>query len=206
MHYVVTGASGALGSAVVERLKKVPGATVHTPGRADLAHEMALTAFYAALPPIWASIHTIGSFSMAKIEDTSLAEFENQWRTNTVTAFLCCREAVRSIKRSGAGGRIVNIGARPVVSPVAQMTAYAASKAGVASLTQTLAAELVADKILVNAVLPSLFGTPKNLAAMPNADHDAWPTPAQVAETIAFLASPENVLTSGALVPVYGRS
>jgi NAD(P)-dependent dehydrogenase (short-subunit alcohol dehydrogenase family) len=41
---------------------------------------------------------------------------------------------------------------------------------------------------------------------MPDANHAAWPTPAQIAETIAFLASPENALTSGALVPVYGQS
>jgi NAD(P)-dependent dehydrogenase (short-subunit alcohol dehydrogenase family) len=41
---------------------------------------------------------------------------------------------------------------------------------------------------------------------MPDADHDAWPTPEQIAETIAFLASPQNSVTRGALVPVYGKS
>jgi NAD(P)-dependent dehydrogenase (short-subunit alcohol dehydrogenase family) len=86
------------------------------------------------------------------------------------------------------------------------MTAYVASKAGVAAMTQALAAELTRDRILVNAVLPSVIDTPANRAAMPDADHAAWPKPAELAEAIAFLASSENALTSGALVPVYGRA
>jgi NAD(P)-dependent dehydrogenase (short-subunit alcohol dehydrogenase family) len=63
-----------------------------------------------------------------------------------------------------------------------------------------------ADGILVNAVLPSVMDTPANRAAMPKADFASWPKVEQVAETIAFLASPANALTSGALVPVYGRA
>ena len=51
-----------------------------------------------------------------------------------------------------------------------------------------------------------VIDTPANRAAMPAADHAAWPRPEQLAETIAFLASPANTLTSGALVPVYGRA
>src|SRR4029079_12833333 len=117
-----------------------------------------------------------------------------------------CREGVRSIRRSGGGGRIVNVAARPVVSPAPGMTAYVASKAAVAAITQSLAAELAADRILVNAVLPSIIDTPANRAAMPKADHAAWPKPAEIAEAIGFLASPDNTLTSGALLPVYGRA
>jgi NAD(P)-dependent dehydrogenase (short-subunit alcohol dehydrogenase family) len=93
-----------------------------------------------------------------------------------------------------------------VLVPGPATTAYAAAKAGVAAITQALAAELVADRILVNAVLPSIMDTPANRAAMPAADHAAWPKPAEVADAIGFLASPQNALTSGALVPVYGRA
>jgi NAD(P)-dependent dehydrogenase (short-subunit alcohol dehydrogenase family) len=143
---------------------------------------------------------------MGPIASVSLADFEKQWRLNTVTCFLACREAVKAIRRGTGGGRIVNVAARPVLVPVANMTAYAASKAAVASLTQSLAAELVAETILVNAVLPSIIDTPMNRASMPKADHASWPTPAQLAETIAFLASEQNALTSGTLVPVYGRA
>jgi NAD(P)-dependent dehydrogenase (short-subunit alcohol dehydrogenase family) len=163
-------------------------------------------AYYAALPPLWASIHAVGGFAMMPVADTTLAAFEAQWRVNAVTCFLCCREAVKAIRRTGAGGRIVNVAARPVLEPAAQLTAYAPAKAAVGSLTRTLAAELAADRILVNAVLPSLFDTPANRAAMPAADFAAWPKPAEIAEAIAYLASPANALTSGALVPVYGRA
>jgi NAD(P)-dependent dehydrogenase (short-subunit alcohol dehydrogenase family) len=206
-HVVVTGGKGALGGAVVAWFES-RGAVVHVPDIAtvDLSDEPQATAYYATLPPLWASVQLAGGFAMAPVVDTALADFERQWRMNTVTCFLSCREAVRSIRRTGGGGRIVNVAARPVVSPAPGMIAYAASKAGVAALTQALAAELAGDRILVNAVLPSIIDTPANRAAMPKADHAAWPKPAEIAEAIGFLASPDNALTSGALVPVYGRA
>lgn len=205
-HIVITGGNGALGGAVVELLQ-ARGATVHVPDIAtvDLTDEAQATAYYAGLPPLWASVQLAGGFAMAKLTDIALADFEKQWRINTVTCFLACREAVRSIRRGGGGGRIVNVAARPVVAPTGGMTAYVAAKAGVAAMTQGLAAELAAEKILVNAVVPSIIDTPANRAAMPDADHAAWPKPAELAEVIAFLASEANTLTSGALVPVYGR-
>lgn len=204
---MVTGGKGALGGAVVALLES-RGAIVHVPDIAtvDLSNEAQATAYYAALPPLWASIQLAGGFAMAPLADTSLADFEKQWRMNTVTCFLACREAVRSIRKAGGGGRIVNVAARPVLVPASNMTAYAASKAGVAALTQALAVELLPENILVNAVLPSLMDTPANRAAMPAADHATWPKPAEVAEAIGFLASPQNALTSGTLVPVYGRA
>jgi NAD(P)-dependent dehydrogenase (short-subunit alcohol dehydrogenase family) len=92
------------------------------------------------------------------------------------------------------------------VKPAGGMVAYAASKAAVASLTQGLAEEVRDDGILVNAVLPSTMDTPENRKSMPDADFDRWPKVEEVADAIAFLAGPENTLTSGALLPVYGRA
>jgi NAD(P)-dependent dehydrogenase (short-subunit alcohol dehydrogenase family) len=206
-HVVVTGGNGALGGAVVALLE-ARGAIVHVPDIAtvDLSQEAATSAYYAALPPLWASIQLAGGFAMAPITETSLGDFEQQWRINAVTCFLACREAVRSIRKAGGGGRIVNIAARPVLVPTPGMTAYVASKASVAAITQSLAAELAAENILVNAVLPSVMDTPANRAAMPTANYAAWPKPAEVAQAIGFLASPQNALTSGSLVPVYGRA
>jgi len=206
-HVVVTGGHGALGKGVVELLT-ARGAVVHIADRPDvqLDVEASAAAFYAKLPPVWASIHLVGGFAMSPLTETSVADFEGQWRLNTLTCFLACREAVKSMKRGGVGGRIVNVGSRPVIAPVGGMSAYVTAKAGVASLTQTLGAELLGDGILVNAVLPSTIDTPANRAAMPKADHDAWPKPSEIAETIAFLASPANTLTTGTLVPVFGRA
>jgi len=206
-HVVVTGGNGALGGAVVAHLE-ARGAIVHVPdiSTVDLTNEAAAVGYYAQLPPLWGSIQLAGGFAMAAVVDTSLADFERQWRLNAVTCFLACREAVRSIRRTGNGGRIVNVAARPVLAPVASMTAYAASKASVAAITQALAAELTGDRILVNAVVPSIIDTPANRTSMPKADHAAWPKPAELAQAIGFLASPDNALTSGALIPVYGRA
>ena len=127
---------------------------------------------------------------------------------NFVTAFLCCRAAVNAIGKTGAGGRIVNVAARPALEwrSGAGMAAYTASKAAVAALTVALAEEVAKDGILVNAVAPSIMDTRMNREAMPKADHAAWPKVEEVAATILFLASPENKVTRGAIVPVYGKS
>ena len=206
-HVVVTGGHGALGKGVVEVLT-AKGAIVHVADRPDvqLDSEASASAFYAALPPIWASIHLVGGFAMKPLAETSAADFEAQWRLNALTCFIACREAVASMRRGGVGGRIVNVGARPVIAPVGGMAAYVASKASVASLTQTLAVELLAENILVNAILPSTIDTPANRAAMPGADHAAWPKPTELAQAIAFLASSDNTLTTGTLVPVFGHA
>jgi NAD(P)-dependent dehydrogenase (short-subunit alcohol dehydrogenase family) len=221
MNVVVTGGTGGLGAAVVERLLAdghgvhlpmfEPALPAHLPWRdrvravpnVSLDDEAQVAAFYASVPDLWASIHLVGGFAMAAVTATSAADFEKQWRLNTLTCFLTCREAVRGMTR---GGRIVNVAARPAVTPTAGMIAYATAKAGVAALTQALAAEVLPQGILVNAVLPSIIDTPANRAAMPTADHAAWPKPTQLAETIAFLASEKNALTTGTLLPVYGRA
>ncbi len=76
----------------------------------------------------------------------------------------------------------------------------------VAALTAALAEEVAKDGILVNAVAPSIMDTPANRQAMPKADYAAWPKVEEVAATILFLASPDNRVTRGAVVPVYGKS
>jgi NAD(P)-dependent dehydrogenase (short-subunit alcohol dehydrogenase family) len=107
-----------------------------------------------------------------------------------------------------SGGRIVNVAARPALEwrSGAGMAVYTASKAGVAALTAALAEEVAKDGILVNAVAPSIMDTPANRQAMPKADYALWPKVEEVAATIAFLASPDNRVTRGAIVPVYGKS
>ena len=73
-------------------------------------------------------------------------------------------------------------------------------------LTQALAEEVAKDGILVNAIAPSIMDTAANRAAMPKADFATWPKVEEVAATILFLASPENAVTRGAIVPVYGKA
>jgi NAD(P)-dependent dehydrogenase (short-subunit alcohol dehydrogenase family) len=225
LQVVVTGGTGALGTAVVGQLLDA-GATCHVPWvqpkelerfphkqrvqlieGVELTDEKAVEGLYARFekPGLWASIHIAGGFSMAPVEQVSKDDFVRQMQQNALTCFLCCRE---SLKRMANGGRIVNVAARPGLIPElgAGMIPYAASKAAVAAITQALAAEVAGRGILVNAVVPSIMDTPANRAAMPQADHAKWPKVGQVASTIVFLASPDNSVTRGGLVPVYGRS
>ena len=226
-HVVVTGGTGALGTAMVGALVEA-GAICHVPyidraeaerfrwrdharvklvASIELTDEAAVAKLYNGVPKLWGSVHLAGGFAMAPIGETTKADLLKQIGTNFVTAFLCCRAAVTAIMRAGEGGRIVNVATRPALEwrAGAGMVAYTASKSAVAALTVALAEEVVKSGILVNAVAPSTMDTPANRRAMPNADHDAWPKVEDVATTILFLASPENRVTRGAVVPVYGR-
>ena len=226
-HVVVTGGTGALGSAVVGSLLGM-GATCTVPYRheaqaerfphranakvrliavSDLSDEAAVAKVYAAIKP-WASIHLAGSFAMGTVADTDKAKLMAQLDGNLVACFLCCHMAVKAMLAAGGGGRIVNVAARPALEwrSGAGMAAYTVAKAGVAALTMALAEEVAKDGILVNAVAPSIMDTASNRSAMPKADHTLWPKVEEVAATIAFLASPDNRVTRGAIVPVYGKS
>jgi NAD(P)-dependent dehydrogenase (short-subunit alcohol dehydrogenase family) len=227
-HVIVTGGAGALGIAVVgaliaakahchvpyihadeaERFPHRAHPNVSLIASGDLSDEVAVGRIYAAVPNLWASIHLAGAFAADPADKTSKAELMTQLNTNFVTCYLCCSAATAFIKRTGRGGRIVNVAARAALEwrAGANMTAYAASKAAVAAFTGALAHELAKANILVNAVAPSTMDTPANRKSMPDADHTTWPKVEDVAATILFLASPENTITSGAVVPVYGRA
>ncbi len=221
---IVTGGTGALGRAVVGALLaagarcRVPyivdaeaatfphqGNVTLVPG-CDLANEAGVAGLYDGISDLWASVHIAGGFAMGAVADTDKSALLHMLNMNFVSCYLCCRAALRGF--GAAGGRIVNVAARPGVEPRlgAGMAAYAASKAAVAAFTQALAAEVAARGILVNAIAPSIIDTPANRAAMPKADHAAWPKPEEIATTIGFLASPANQVTTGAVVPVPGRT
>jgi NAD(P)-dependent dehydrogenase (short-subunit alcohol dehydrogenase family) len=227
-HVVVTGGTGALGTAVVGALRAAGAVChvtnvvaaeldryahrddpqVHVATGIDLADEAAVDRFYAGLPPLWASIHLAGGFAMAPVAETAAADFEAQFRMNALSCFLCTRAAIGAIRRrtgGDKGGRIVNVAARPALEPRlgAGMAAYAASKAAVAALTQALAEEVAAEEIWINALAPSILDTAANRAAMPDAPHHRWVALPAIATLIAFLASPDNAATRGAVIPVY---
>jgi NAD(P)-dependent dehydrogenase (short-subunit alcohol dehydrogenase family) len=227
-HVVITGGTGALGTAVVSGLLAA-GAVCHVPyideqkaqrfphrgnervkliAGCNLADEAGVARAFEGIDDLWAALHIAGGFAMSPLAETDKAGLAAMLDANLVSCYLCCGAAVRAMTRHGTGGRIVNIAARQAVEPRtgAGMTAYTASKAGVAALTEALAQEVVDQGILVNAVMPSIMDTPANRQAMPNANYDAWPKVEEVAATILFLASPENRVTRGAVVSAYGRS
>jgi NAD(P)-dependent dehydrogenase (short-subunit alcohol dehydrogenase family) len=224
---VVTGGTGALGTAVVGALLEA-GATCHIPvfNEAELQHfahradprvavypgcdltdEAGVERLYAGIAHPFASIHIAGGFAAGPVKTTTKTILQGQINTNLITTFLCCRSAVIAMAGNPAGGRIVNVTARPGLEwrTGAGMAAYTASKAAVAAFTVALAQEVVKDGILVNAIAPSTIDTPANRKAMPDADHASWPKPEELARTILFLASPANQVTRGSIVTVYGR-
>jgi NAD(P)-dependent dehydrogenase (short-subunit alcohol dehydrogenase family) len=225
---VVTGGTGALGTAVVGALLEA-GAVCHVPYRSDserkrfpysdnkkvslvalrdLADGAAVTAFYSGYDRLWASIHIAGGFAHAPIANSDEALLMTQLTTNLVSAYLCSRAAVVAFRRAGRGGRIVNVAARQALEARlgADATAYTAAKAGVIALTIALGEEVAKDGVLVNAVAPSIMDTRANRESMPKADFDAWPKTEEVAAVISFLASPDNTVIRGAIVPVYGNA
>ncbi len=147
-------------------------------------------------------------FAFAPLTDTSGELLRRLIDDNLVSCFLCCREAVAAMRRGKAGGRIVNVAARQALEPRtgANISASTAAKAGVAALSAALGEELAGEGILVNAVAPSIMDTPTNRRDMPKANFDAWPKVEEVAATILFLASPENKVSRGGVVPVFGAS
>jgi NAD(P)-dependent dehydrogenase (short-subunit alcohol dehydrogenase family) len=221
----VTGAFGSLGAAVVQAAlahgarvaaidrvaaprdpATLSGATLF--GGVDLGEAASAREAFAkvadALGGIDALVNVAGGFAWETLADGNLETWDKLYTVNLRTAVAASQAALPHLRKRGQGA-IVNVGANGATKAAAGMGAYAASKAGVARLTEALAEELKDDGITVNAVLPSIIDTPPNRADMPKADFSRWVQPAQLADVIVFLLSDRARAVTGALVPVVGR-
>jgi NAD(P)-dependent dehydrogenase (short-subunit alcohol dehydrogenase family) len=149
-------------------------------------------------------LNIAGGFAWQTLSDGAHDTWPGLYRLNVLTAANASRAAIPHLKQSAAG-RIVNVGANAALKAGMGMGAYAASKAGVHALTQSLAEELKGDNVTVNAVLPSILDTPANRADMPGDDPAKWVSPEALAAVILFLASEASSAVTGALIPVAGR-
>ncbi len=222
--FVVTGADGALGQAVAATLgaygaklalishaasaaeKPAPG--VWRYGGVDLTLEAAarsaMERIFRDAGRLDGLINIAGGFRWEKLSEGTIDSWDAMYKLNLRTAVVSCQAAVPYLLRA-AGGRIVNVGAMGAQKAAAGMGPYAASKAGVAQLTEALADELKDRGITVNAILPSTLDTPKNRMDMPQADFKRWVRLGEAAEVIAFLVSDQASAVTGALIPVAGR-
>ncbi|WP_226893774.1 SDR family oxidoreductase [Nisaea sediminum] len=219
----VSGASGNLGQACVEAARAA-GAKVATIDRSDRGNVAAdenvlhLTGIDLGDPDspkqaiadvldrfgrLDAVLNTVGGFAMGSVADTDISEWEKLHAMNCVTAVNLTRAAVPTL-RAGGGGAIIHVGALAAFSAPANLGAYAASKAALHRLVEAAAAELRADGIRVNAVLPSTIDTPQNRQAMPKADTSKWVSPGAIAEAMLMLADDAARAVTGALIPVTG--
>ena len=215
MKVIVTGGLGALGRAVVSELvgrgMQVAVVDVVHPqgnqgdafivGGVDLTDEAAVSTAYQTIADklggIDGLVNIAGGFLWETVVDGSLDSWDRMHAMNLRTAVVSSKAALAHI---GEGGAIVNIGANAANKVAMGMAPYAASKAGVRALTESLAEEVRGRGIRVNAVLPTIIDTPTNRADMPDADRSEWVTPAGAAKAIAFLLSADSASITGASI------
>jgi NAD(P)-dependent dehydrogenase (short-subunit alcohol dehydrogenase family) len=225
---IVTGGTGGLGSAVVARLlddgwrvvvpwvverelERMPQHDGLELVQADLFDPDAVAGVVAAAchdseAPLCGVVNLVGGFAAAgRVHETPIEDFEKQFRLNLRPTYLVTQAALPRLLERG-GGAIVCVGTRAALQPFPGAAGYVSSKAGVMAFARAVATEYKHDGIRCNVILPSVIDTPANRASMPNADHEKWVKPAQIAGVIAHLLSDDAAPTSGAEIPVYGRA
>ena len=220
---VITGASGALGSAAVATFREA-GATVAavdvrrpdeddalleldegtTFHEADLTDENDVVRVISAIAEEHGRIDHLLNIAGTwrggdPIAETDDGLFDLLFDVNLRTMFLVSKHALPHLRETD--GSIVSVSARSSLEGGPGDGLYRASKAGVRILTETLAEENVGE-VRANAVMPSVLDTPMNREMMEPSDD--WVDPRDVAAVMAFLCSDAASVTSGAAVPVYG--
>jgi len=149
-------------------------------------------------------VNTVGGYASGNaVHQTDYEQFDFMINLNLKTAVLAC-QAVIPMMLEKKGGKIINIGSRAGLKGSTNSAAYSASKAAVIRLTESISAEVRAEGINVNCVLPGIIDTPQNREAMPRANFSHWVTPESIARVILFLASDDAKDIHGVSVPVYG--
>ena len=227
--YIVTGAAGNLGRAILNRLAR-DGARLIAVDRETNALTQALAAAggdgHLPLPGvdlldagacadmvgkalknygrIDGLVHTVGGFASGAIADGDAGQFESMFRLNVLTTVNVFRAAAAPMQ-AAKSGCMVALGAGAGVKTPAGLAAYGASKAAVHRVVESYADELKSSGVRVNALLPSTLDTPLNRQSMPGADHGAWVSLDNLAATIAFVLSDAGRDITGALIPITGR-
>ena len=156
--------------------------------------------------PLRAVVNLVGGFAMGtNVDQTAIEDFERMLRLNLRPTYLTCQAALPHLVAAGGGG-IVCVSARAALQPFAGAAGYITAKAAVLAFARAVAVEYRDAGVRCNAVLPSVIDTPANRASLPDADHDRWVAPSEIAAVIRFLCSDESRATSGAAIPVYGRA
>jgi NAD(P)-dependent dehydrogenase (short-subunit alcohol dehydrogenase family) len=170
------------------------------------AREMVVTATSAFGHPPDTLIHLVGGFAMAAVEDDNApATWERMISINVASAFHCYRAMLPSLRARG-GGWIVGLSSRAANNPAPRMSAYAASKAGLAALTSSLSLEVREAGIHVNLIVASTIDTVPNREAMGSAKAPDWVTPDDIADATMYLCSEKARSVHGATLEVFANA
>ncbi len=225
---LVAGGTGALGSAVALAFLE-QGATVVVTGRSEDAYRALLGAagndrdrlsavFLDVADPTVAArlatdvaerhgrldvlVNAVGAYEGgANVWETEPERYDRMIDLNLRTSFSLARAVLPHMIRQGRGW-MVGVASRAAFAPAAGAAAYAAGKAGAVALYAAIAEEVRPHAVNVNVVAPSIFDTPANRRAMPQADFARWPKTADIARVILFLCSEEARVVHGAVIPV----
>lgn len=228
---LVTGANGALGQAIVRRLAtsgtRVIALERSKQGDVQLERQSeavlilrASTSDAAALAGALAraeaeqgllsgAVLTAGAWRGGHKfhEPAAAGDYRAVMDANLESANVALRAVLPGMVQRQRGSVVV-VGSRSGVRPYDAPgdAAYAAAKAALTALSQAIAAEVLADGVRVNLVLPSTIDTEANREAMPSADYSRWVSTESLGGVIDFLLSERGRDISGAAVPVYGRT
>ena len=169
---------------------------------ADVADEGGARRVAEAAPGAEVLVNGVGGYGGGKpLHETELELWDRMFRMNVRTAVVLSR-ALLPAMLAQKRGVIVNVASRAALDLPANLSAYAAAKGAVLSLSEILQKEVAERHVRVNTIVPTTIDTPANRAAMPQADFSLWTPPAAIAGVVHWLASDAAASVRGALVPV----
>ena len=158
-------------------------------------------------------VNAAGTIQKKDPLEVTLEEWEHVLRVNLTGTFLCCQAAARMMKERD-GGAILNIASLTSFVGFSEVTAYGASKAGIAQLTQSLANDWARYGIRVNAIAPGVFPTPLNRKLLEGTPRGEWlrrhapmerfGEAEEIAGAAIYLVSPAASFTTGEVLAVDG--
>ena len=202
---LIADLDGARAEATASTLREAGGrVTAITTDVADVASVEAMFEAAERDGPVTLLVNNAGHVHQSPFEALEVAAFDRMIAVHLRGTFLCCRRAVPGMLAAG-GGAIVNIASQLGQIGGVELAHYAAAKAGIIGMTKSMARELSRRGVMVNAVAPGPIDTDLVLNLSPEwrrAKLSELPlgrfgTPEDVAETVAFLASPAAALYTG---------
>lgn len=225
---IVTGASGNLGHAVIQKFIaagfKVIGTVLHKDQfvfdlpadqfekmMVDLSDETAAQQFIDTViskyERIDAAVLTVGGFAMGKIADTKTSDIAKQYQLNFETAYNIARPVfVQMLQQTS--GRIFMIGSKPGLSAINSkgMVAYGLGKSLIFRLAELMNDEAKGLNVVTSVVVPGTIDTPQNRQSMPDADFSKWVSPEKIAAVIHYYCTASADILREPVIKVYGNS